>query len=294
MSVKTWVKQTRADFLALSVVLVMIGGAAARHDGSFHAAHFFLTVVGVVLAHASVNLFNEYSDWRTGIDSHTVRTPFSGGSGTLQAGENDPKLVLFASWLTLIAAFLIGCYLAWAAGWEILAIMAVGGAVTVFYSDYLAKWMLGEIASGLTLGSLVVVGAYFVQTGAFTPGIVWISIPPGLLTLELLLLNEFPDVEADRRGGRRHMVIVFGKRRAAFIYSAILASVYAVIVYSAFVTDAPKAVLISMLTAPLAIMAALGTVRHFNDTRLLVPAQGMNVIVVLATDFLLAVGFLIG
>ncbi|MCD6308711.1 MAG: prenyltransferase, partial [Candidatus Latescibacteria bacterium] len=259
MSVKTWLKQTRADFLVLSVALVMIGGAAARHDGSFHTAYFFLTVIGVVLAHMSVNLFNEYSDWRTGIDSQTVRTPFSGGSGVLQAGGNDPKRVLFASWLTLITAFLIGCYLTWASGWEILAIMAIGGVVTVFYTDYLARWMLGEIVSGLTLGSLVVIGAYFVQTGAFTPGIVWISIPPGLLTLELLLLNEFPDVEADRRGGRRHMVIVFGKRRAAFIYSAILAAVYAVIVYSAFVTDVPKAVLISMFTAPLAIMASIRT-----------------------------------
>ncbi len=84
---KIWFKETRADFLVLSVVLTAIGGAAAAYDGFFSWPRFLLTVFGVVCAHAAVNLFNEYSDWRTGIDAATVRTPFSGGSGNLPAGQ---------------------------------------------------------------------------------------------------------------------------------------------------------------------------------------------------------------
>ncbi len=293
MSLKIWFKQSRADFLVLSVFLVMIGGAAAHHDGYFHPLRFLVTMAGVVLAHMSVNMFNEYSDWKTGVDSHTVRTPFSGGSGTLQAGMNAPRRVLAASWLTLGLAFICGCWLAWVSGWPVLLFMAAGGAVTVLYTDYLAKWMLGEISSGLTLGTLVVLGAYYVQAETFSTGIVWISIPPGLLTLELLLLNEFPDADADRHGGRRHLVIVFGKRTASFIYTGILAAVYAVIVHAVAAAGVPKTLLLGLLTSPLAAAAAIIAIRNFNDMKRLVPAQAMNVIVVLATDVLLAVGYLL-
>jgi len=214
-TVKIWLAEMRANFLILSVLLVLIGGAAARHDGFFSPVLLIVTAVGVVVAHISVNLFNEYSDWRTGIDAKTHRTPFSGGSGVMQSGLLKPSRVRAAAWISLLISFLIGLGLAAVSGWQVLLYMAAGGVVMVFYTDYLTKWMLGELASGITLGSLVVIGAYYVQTGFVAPAAVWASISPGILTLLLLLLNEFPDTEADRTGGRRHLVIVLGKKRAA-------------------------------------------------------------------------------
>jgi len=291
---KTWLKEIRAEFLVLSVLLVMIGGAAARHEGTFNLSTFLVTLFGVVAAHISVNLFNEYSDWRTGIDEHTVRTPFSGGSGNLQAGLLEPVEVKRAAWTSLGAAFLAGLWLARVSGWPVLALMAVGGIVTVSYTDYLSRWMVGEFASGLTLGSLVVIGTYFVQTGAIDSGIVWASVPPGLLTMGLLYLNEFPDVEADRLGGRRHLVIALGRKRAAFGYSLILAAVYTGLVLGVIRGETPGTVLIGLVTLPAAAAAAYRTVRHPDEREKLLPALATNVVVVLATDFLIALGFMMG
>jgi 1,4-dihydroxy-2-naphthoate octaprenyltransferase len=289
-----WRKETRANFLILSVVLVMIGGAAGLRSGRFHVGVFILTVLGVVLAHISVNLLNEYSDWRTGIDRHTRKTPFSGGSGTLQAGHLKPEQVRAVARGTLFAAFLIGLGLAYRSGWPVLALMAAGGLTAIFYTDVLTRWTLGEPASGITLGSFVVLGAYYVQTGRFDAPIIWASIPPGILTALLLFLNEFPDAEADRAGGRRHLVIVLGKPLAAKLYAFLLLTVYMVIAAGLAAGALPKGTLLAFLTLPIAGKAAFLARRYSTDNKRLLPAQGMNVVVVLATDFLLAAGFLFG
>src|SRR4030042_1843416 len=105
--IKIWVAQVRGNFLILSVLLVAIGLACAAlqmkksGSGSFSVPNALLLVLGVVLAHASVNLLNEYSDYKTGIDASTRRTPFSGGSGMIQSGRTTPLAVSTAAWQTL-------------------------------------------------------------------------------------------------------------------------------------------------------------------------------------------------
>ncbi len=291
---KIWLREARANFLALAVALVMIGGAAALYAGTFNVWLFLLTMAGIIIVHASVNMFNEYSDWRTGIDSHTLKTQFSGGTGTIQEGLLKPGQVRAASWITLMIAFLIGLWLASVSGWPVLLLMGIGGITAVTYTNFLARWTLGELASGIALGSLVVLGAFFVQTGSFSTAVIWASVPAGILTFLLLLLNEFPDAEADRAGGRRHLVIVLGKPRAAALYCILLLGVYLSILAGVFLGGMPRWTLIGLLTFPLAARTALLTLRHHDDTPRLIPAQGMNVMVVLATDFLLAAGFVLG
>lgn len=302
-----WMAQVRGNFLVLSVILVGIGLAmAGRHiaitgDGSFSAPRALLLVIGVVLAHASVNLFNEYSDFRTGIDSRTKRTPFSGGSGMLQAGKTTPEAVLTAAWHTLFAAFLIGLFFVLMSHWVILPIMAVGGAAVVLYTRHLARWLLGELFAGLSLGSLVVLGTFIAMTATPTSNIaevvsfgsIMVSVPPGILTALLLFLNEFPDLEADRAGGRFHLVILLGRRKSAVIYCAGLCAVYASIIALPIACAATPWVLIACATAPIAARAGLTAIRYSDDMDKLLPALGMNVVVVLLTDLLLAVGIVL-
>ena len=262
---KTWSREIRANFLILSVVLVMIGLAAAYHEGCFNPFLFLVTVFGVVVAHISVNLFNEYSDWKTGIDEKTERTPFSGGSGNLQKGLLKPFQVRLAAWITLTVAFFIGLGLAWVSGWPVLILMGVGGIATVFYTEYLTKWMIGEFAAGITLGSFIVIGTYFVQTGEITSGIIWASVSPGILTMLLLLLNEFPDIEADRAGGRRHLVIVFGKRVSGIIYSILLMCVYLIFILGAVKGTMPVTVLLCFITFPVAVYTVYSVLRYGSE-----------------------------
>ncbi len=288
-----WFRQIRGPFLLLSVVLPLIGITAARRAGSFHGFHGLLLLIGVVAAHAAVNLFNELSDYRTRIDEHTTPTPFSGGSGMLQAGKTSPKAVNKAAYSAMILAAAIGFYFCVVSHWAILLFMIAGGIAVRFYTTHLAKRLLGELFSGLTLGTFVVLGTYLALTGRLNLSIVFISIPPGILTGLLLFLNEFPDAEADSKGGRYHLIIHFGKRKSAKIYLAGLAATYILILAAPFITDVPYTVLIGLATLPIALKAGGIALKHHSDTAKLIPALGMNVLVVLFTDFLLAVGYFI-
>jgi 1,4-dihydroxy-2-naphthoate octaprenyltransferase len=288
-----WMMQVRAPFLLLAVMLVLIGGAVAFQEGKLDWLRFVLAMVGTILAHASVNLFNEHSDYKTKIDETTPKTPFSGGTGNLQAGLTKPGAVLGAALGTGLVALAIGVYLSWVAGWWLLAFIGAGALATVFYTSHLARWTLGELAAGTCLGTFVVLGTYYSMVGTVGWEIVWLSIPPGILTALLLLLNEFPDAEADRKGGRRHLVIVLGHRRAAVVYVTALAAVYLILIAGAILRWFPPTVLIALLTLPLALKASLGALRHGRDLEKLVPAMGANVGLVLGTDLLIAIAYFI-
>jgi len=292
-SVKIWVSQVRVPFLVLSVLLVLVGGAAAHQDGVLDFVRLFLTMVGVILAHIAVNLYNESSDHQTGIDFQTRRTPFSGGTGNLQQGRTSLQAVQITAVSTLAIAFVIGLYLSWTSGWPLMVFILLGGLAARFYTTHLARWMMGELAAGVCLGTFVVLGTYYAQVGGLTPGVIWLSIPPGILTALLLLLNEFPDVAADRQGGRRHLVIVLGLRGAAVAYTTALAVNYFILLWGVLSGFFPFTVLITLLTLPLAFKAAYGAFRFGGSVEKLVPALGANVGLVLGTNLLLTVAYLV-
>lgn len=299
-----WMAQIRANFLILSVLLVLIGWAFAYKylpDGaSFQWINAVLIMIGVISAHISVNLFNEYSDYKTKIDFNTRRTPFSGGSGILVSGKVKPKQVKAVAMATLILSVTIGIYFTIVAHWSILVISAIGVMSIVFYTDYLAKLTLGELFSGLTLGSFVVLGTYISMfassagnLGTIPLEVILASIPPGILTSLLLLLNEFPDVEADKQGGRNHLVIRYGKRTAAVIYSIGLAATFGIILVLGLSNISSAWLLLALAPLPLAVKAGTTAIKHGGDPLKLIPALGSNVLTVLATDLLIAVAILI-
>jgi 1,4-dihydroxy-2-naphthoate octaprenyltransferase len=288
-----WAAQVRAPFLLLAVALVLVGGAVAHNDGRFSVFPFVLCMAGTVLAHMSVNLFNELSDYRSGIDAKTRRTPFSGGSGNLQAGLTTESGVRRAAWGTLAAAAAIGLYLVAHTGLLLLVFIVVGGLVTIYYTSHLARIAMGELFAGLCLGSMVVAGTYLAIVGTLTDTVLLVSVPPGILTSLLLFLNEFPDLEADRSGGRRHLVVLLGRRISSRIYAVVLTLCYGFLIWGVFSRRFPNLTLITLFTAPLALKAALTVLKHYDDFEKTVSAQGANVGVVLGVDFLMAAAFFI-
>lgn len=290
-----WLKEVRAPFLLLSVVLAPIGPLAARWEsGLFSGVKLLWTALGLLLAHISVNLFNEYFDYKSGIDLKTAKTPFSGGSGVLPAGLLRPEGVYRLALATLLGALAIGLYLAAISGPLLLALILVGGVIIYFYTTYFARWGLAEGVAGLGLGSLPVLGAYFVQTGYLSVKAAVASLAPGFLTANLLLLNEFPDAEPDRLGGRAHLVILLGKRRAAYIYGALLFATYFTIVGGAASGAMPRWCLLGLITLPLAWRAGRAALKFHDDLSRLIPALAANVLTVLGTDLFLALGYLLG
>lgn len=304
--IKIWMAQIRANFLILAVFLVGIGLAfsikyPAQPESSFSAIHAVLLVIGVVLSHISVNLFNEYSDFRTNIDFHTVRTPFSGGSGMITSGRTTSNSVRTVGIVTLLIALGIGIYFAFTAHWVVLVLSLIGAFSVLFYTNFLAKNILGELFAGLSLGTLVVIGTYISMTaspdmrlGELLPvEVIWISIPPGILTSLLLLINQFPDAEADRLGGRKHLVVKLGWKKASYIYAAGMFATFIIIVLCPIAGISSPWIYIALLPLPLAVKASITAIRFGDDFARIVPALGSNVITVLATDLLLAVAVFI-
>jgi len=293
MKLKVWLLETRPQFLLLSVVLVLLGTAIAWHEGCFDLLKFILTLIGLLLAHSSVNILNDYFDYKSGIDLETKRTPFSGGSGILPAGLLKPKGVYIYGVGCLIAAFAIGIYLTFVSGWQLLPLILLGGPVIYFYTSHLTKWLVGEFWAGLGLGMLPVLGTYFVQTGRYNLEAFVASLAPGFLTANLLFLNEFPDIEADKKGGRYNLVIALGPKNASRLYAALVLMVYLSIIGGVVFKLMPPLTLIGFHSIFFAYKAVKITFKHYDNARELVPALKANVLTVLVTDVFLALGYLI-
>ena len=295
MKLKVWFLETRPQFLLLSVVLAFLGVSIAWYDGPFHLGHALLTFLGLLLCHISVNVLNDYFDYESGIDLEVKRTPFSGGSGILPASMLKPRQVLWFGLIALILAVPIGVYfvLTLNNGWDLLPLLIVGALCAVLYTPLITKLGFPEWAPGAGMGTLPVLGAYFIQTGDYTTPAVIAAIPSGILVHNLLLLNEFPDVEADSKAGRKTMPILIGRSRAWMVYSALTTLVYLWIIGWVIADIMPVFTLLALLTLPFAIKA-IRDGKNYKDMNRLVPAMANNVQVVLLTQLLLGAGFILG
>ena len=290
-TIRIWALATRPRFLLLSVVLIFLGTCIAWYGGYFQIGYAVLAFVGLLLAHISVNVLNDYFDYKSGIDLETKRTPFSGGSGILPDGLLKPRQAFWFGMISFLLFISIGVYFISIRGWLILPLM-LGAAFLVFlYSPRILRLRWPEWAPALGMGTLPVLGAYFVQTGTFLPAIV-ASIPSGILVHNLLLLNEFPDVEADKTGGRKTLPIILGKRRASIVYSVLTLVVYSWIIGAVVTGQMPTFCLIALGTLPFALKAIQGVLKS-QELDNVVPAMGNNVLVVLLTQVLLGIGYIL-
>jgi len=292
VKLKTWFLETRPQFLLLPVVLAFLGTCIAWHDGLFHLGYAILAFTGLLLAHISVNVLNDYFDFRSGVDLATKRTPFSGGSGILPATLLEPRQVFWFGMVCFILAAIIGVYFVIVSGWLLLPLLLVAALCILLYTPVILKRRWPEWSPGVGLGVLPVLGAYFVQTDTYTWPLLVASIPSGILVHNLLFLNEFPDTEADMTANRKTLPITMGKERASIVYSVLMVVVYLWIVGWVAAGKMPTFSLIAVLTFPFAVKAIQGA-RQYQDMNRLMPAMANNVIVVLLTQLLLGIGYIL-
>jgi 1,4-dihydroxy-2-naphthoate octaprenyltransferase len=278
--------------LILSVVLAFLGTTIAWYDGAFHLGFALLAFLGLLLAHISVNVLNDYFDYKSGVDLAAKRTPFSGGSGILPAAMLTPRQVLWLGTVSFLLAIPIGVYFITVRGWPLLPLLLIGALCILLYTPFILKTRWPEWAAGLGLGTLPVLGAYFIQTGNYTLPVVIASIPSGILVHNLLLLNEFPDVEADKKANRKTLPIIFGTRRAGIIYSILTVLVYLWIIGGVVARQMPIFCLIALVTFPLAVKAIQGALKPEEMSRLM-PAMGNNILIIMLIQLLLGVGYIL-
>lgn len=214
----SWLRAIRIRFLLASIIAVSTGLAISWWTGNSIAIFdAILTFLGVLALHASVDLLNDYWDFKRGIDSKTVKTKMSGGSGVLPEGLLDPKQVYRAGIIFLIIGALIGTYFVVTDGIIIGVILAFAILSIYFYSTKIVNWGLAEVFVAIK-GTLIVIGTCYIQTSQINESMILGGIVVGVLSSFVLFITSFPDYDIDKAKGRKTLVISLGLKRSCTVF----------------------------------------------------------------------------
>ena len=256
-----WLRAIRVKFLLASVIAVSLGLSLAWHSGHpIDILHVILTFAGVISLHASVDLLNDYWDFKRGIDTKTKRTKMSGGTGVLPEGLLTPKSVYIVGIAFLILGAIIGIYFVIIFGITIGLILGFAILSVIFYSTKIVNWGLAEVFVTIK-GTLIIIGTYYIQSQSIDDFTILAGIVVGVLSSLVLFVTSIPDHDVDKEKGRRTLIIIFGKANAVktFLIFPILA--YGIIIYGVVSGLFPIYSLIVLLAKPFLIMAIL----HLKD-----------------------------
>ncbi|HKX80793.1 MAG TPA: prenyltransferase [Nitrososphaera sp.] len=289
----SWLRAIRIRFLLASVIAVSNGLAIAYwKTGQIDPVNALLTYVGVIFLHASVDLLNDYWDHKRGIDEMTTRTKFSGGTGVLPDKLLSPRAVYGAGIVFLILGGAIGAYFVVLKGFTIAVILGFAVVAIYFYSTSIVNAGLGELFVGIK-GAMIVIGSYYVQSGQLDFAASLAGIIVGLLSATVLFVNSFPDYAADKSGGRRTLVIMIGKNRAAKTLPLFFVAAYCLVIAAVLTGHAKVYALVSLASIPLSILACRELWREWDNPNRIVKAMSRTVTYSRLTGSLLAISYLI-
>jgi 1,4-dihydroxy-2-naphthoate polyprenyltransferase len=291
--IKVWLRAVRIRFLLASIISVCLGLAInGWQNKTIDVGFAALTFVGVAALHASVDLLNDYWDYKRQIDTDTNRTKFSGGTGVLPEGLLKPTQVYRAGMLMLIIGSAVGAFFIFERGITIAVILGFAIVSIYFYSTRIVDSGLGEVFVAVK-GSMIVLGTYFVQSSHITLEPVIAGIVSGVLSSTVLFVNSFPDYDADKKHGRKTLVIMLGKLRAASLVWVFPVIIYGVIVTSVLLGIFPLVTIITLATIPLAIKSGVALKIKYNEVQELVPVMQGFVTYSRITGALFVAAFLI-
>ena len=291
--ISVWLRVIRVRFLLASIIAVSAGLAITWwNTGNISIFDAILTMCGVLALHASVDLLNDYWDFKRGIDTTTHRTKMSGGSGVLPEGLLKPAQVYAAGIAFLIIGTAIGIYFVATDGIVIGIILAFAVISIYFYSTKIVDWGLAEVFVAIK-GSMIVMGTYFVQTSQITEQSVLAGIVIGVLSSLVLFITSFPDHDADKAKGRKTLVISLGMQKACSILWIFPAITYGITIIAVVFEIFPVFCLIILSTVPLIIKSGQKLKQNYDKLTNLIPVMSSTLYFSRITGVLLVVGFLV-
>ena len=218
---KYFLKATRPKTLAAGIIPVCIGSAGAYYDGGFHAAYSSIALLCSTLIQIITNYINEIYDFKRGADTKERLGPQRAvASGLISVREMKSATILIT-----IITFLLGMILVWKAGIIILiagvcsllfAYLYTGGKYPLAYKG------ISDIFVLIFFGIVAVSGTYYVQMEKITVGIFLAGLAPGLLSMNILGVNNIRDIETDRIAGKNTLAVRLGRKRAELLYILLL------------------------------------------------------------------------
>ena len=252
-----WWRAARPYSLTASVTPVLLGTAAAAHDGRFGPFVFLAALGGAAAIQAGTNMVNDYYDHARGVDTGQSIGP----GGLIQHGLLSPRAVLAGGLALFAAGSALGLWLAAVAGWPVLAAGVLSVAAGYAYTGGplpLGYIGLGDLVVFVFMGPVIVLGAYFVQARTLGPAAWWLSLPMAALVTAVLVVNNLRDLDGDRRGGKRTLATLIGPRATRAEYAALVVLAYAGIVAGVAARWLPPLCLAALLTVPGAVSLCRG------------------------------------
>lgn len=275
----------------------MLLGLSLSPEGEFFQSLplGLLILTAAVFSHISVNTLNEYYDFRSGLDIKTEKTAFSGGSGALPGNPEMAGMVFSVGLISLAITVAVGCYLALQHSMQIIPVGVLGIILILTYAQFLNRFpLLCLVAPGLGFGVLMVVGTFVIINRELAQLPWLISLIPFFLVNNLLLLNQYPDVDADRSVGRSTFPIAFGLRASNFIYAVFMLAAYALILIYQILDYIPQLSIIALLPIVFAIYAFYGAMKYRSSIGNFPRFLGANVAATNSTIFLLGFSIFMG
>jgi 1,4-dihydroxy-2-naphthoate octaprenyltransferase len=220
-----WIILSRPPFHIVGLLPFLLGTFLAyRIAGAFNLEVFILGVAGVMLIMLSTHHAGEYFDQKEDtIASRLHKNQFAGGTRVLIEGKIPPRVARWTSIIAFLIAFVIGIVLQFVywTGPYTLMLGCLGALPGFFYSTEpirLVKRGVGEMFIGFCYGWLPVASSYYIQTAAIAPIIHWLWLPIGFSIFNVILLNEFPDYEADMAAGKKNLLYRIGEQKGKVVY----------------------------------------------------------------------------
>lgn len=267
----------RPPFLTLAPLSCLLGLAYCDYLGySINLLFAVLTIIGATFAAIAVNTINEYQDFHSGLDLNTNRTPFSGGSGLLKQHPDLAPYVKKLAILAVLVVLIVGLFFIVNVGAALIPIGLLGLLIVITYTSFLNKhpWLC-FMAPGLGFAVLMPIGAFMVQTGQWHFSLLAITLVPFLISNNLLLINQFPDISADKSVGRNHLAIHYGVNYARHVFTLSLFIAIGSLVYLVASNLLPLLALITLLPLGLCLISLVYLYRLGDNIAQHLPAMGL-------------------
>ena len=276
---KIWWQALRYHFVPPSIFPAVLGSLVSWATNSgFIPLYFFLVLVAIVVNHVALNMTDDYFDYKHSVDKLEPgqKNPYTGGSGTLNSGLLAPQSMFKAFTLCYIVTIAVGTYPTLVRGWPILAFGVFGVFCAVFYTAPPISFShhgLGEVAQLICFGTVIGLGAYYVQAQSLTLQAFLATLPLGIMLFSMITINEIPDMEEDRAAGKLTLVARYGKKSGAELYIVSWICTYLVIAISVALRLISPLSLFAFFSFPLVYRSIKTLQANYETPKLMAPAN---------------------
>jgi 1,4-dihydroxy-2-naphthoate polyprenyltransferase len=289
---RIWWQLTRPHTLTAGFVPVLLGTALAIQNTEIHFGLFFAMLLASLLIQAATNMFNEYYDFKRGLDNEQS----VGIGGAIVRHGIQPGTVMAAAMGLYGISLLLGVYICMNSSWWLAVIGLVcmaagylytGGPLPIAYTPF------GEIAAGFFMGFLIILISFYIQTGTITNTSILIAVPIAVLVGAILLANNIRDLDGDKEFGRKTLAILLGRKKAIYLLAGMFIFSYGWVFALIFTGKASIWTMIVILSAPKAIKAIKGFIGKTAPVEMM-PAMKATAQTNTIFGFLLSIGLFLG